>query len=498
MKYDAIVIGSGIGGLSAAAILAREGMRVLVLEQHTTLGGATQCFKRKGEMLPTGVHYIGALAPGQVLHRYFDYFGIMGRVPFVELDPDGFDEYRFPGMTFRFPRGREPFRERLLEHFPDERPAIDRFMADLASTCSRFALYNLRPPVYDDAEQGDARSLDAYLTGLGVSPRLRTVLTASSMLYGVPPSDCPLFVHFLVLDSYLQSAWRVEGGSQRLADAFGARLLELGGEIRKKARVVEIVCEGGRVCGVVLKKGERIDADRVVFSGHVKTLFGLLPADVMRPAYRERVLSTRETFSFFGVHLLQREVEPERIGRNLYLYDTWDVPRLFGERLVGTGREPTAIYCARHTDRATGVTQANLLAPMLYEEVAEWHDTRLGWRVPSYRAMKDDVAGRLVSFTRRMMPEIVEGAEVVSTFTPLTIRDFLGAPDGSAYGIMKGLSQLRAATVGSRTRVQGLFLAGQNVVMPGIVGTVIGSVATCCHILGAQYLLSKIRGGLEP
>ena len=124
--YDAIVVGGGMSGLTTGVILAKEGMRVLVLEQHTRVGGTLQRFFRKGGVqFDVGFHYVGGVEPGQVLERYLSYCGVMDRLKLIPFDQDGFDELRFPGTTFKVPAGYERYRDRLLEAFPAERRGIE-------------------------------------------------------------------------------------------------------------------------------------------------------------------------------------------------------------------------------------------------------------------------------------------------------------------------------------------------------------------------------------
>ena len=492
MAYDCVVIGSGIGGLYAASLLAKEGQKVLVLERHAVPGGLLQCFRRGGETFPTGVHFIGALAPGQVLWRYLKYSGVLEHASFSRLDTDCFDEYSFPGFSAGIPQGYEAFGEKLASYFPAERPAIKRFLSDMRATCGRFALYNLRPPAEGSREAEDQRPLKEYLDSITGDERLKLVLSANNSLYGVQPAECPCFLHFLVLDSFLQSAWKVNGGSSALTDAFLKALRARGAEIRTSAEVTEICVENDRVSGVRLAGGEFIAAGQAVFTGHPKHIFGLIPSGIMRPAYKERLLSLEETMSLFGVCLLfgRRSVLD---SRNIYLFAGDDVTSCYGQRLTGPGDRPELVFCSGSCAAGPANGTATLLTPMAFSEVERWKESRLGARPGDYRRMKEEVAGKVLELVKARIPEVVRDAEVVGTFSPLTLRDYVLAWDGSTYGVKKSVAQLRAGRIMPRTRLKGLFLAGQNIEMSGIVGTVIGSVSCCAEMLGGEYLLEKIN-----
>jgi len=479
--------------LYAASLLAKEGRKVLVLEKHAVAGGLLQCFRRGGELFPTGVHYIGGLAPGQVLWRYFKYAGVLDHVAFTKMDPDCFDEYSFPGFEARIPSGYEAFEAQLAAYFPGELTAIRRFIADMRETCSRFALYNLRPTTEAKREQDDQRTLGEYLRSITKDDRLRLVLSANNILYGVPPEECPCFLHFLVFDSFLQGAWQVEGGSSALAGAFLKVLRSLGAEIRTSAEVKEICAESDSVSGVRLAGGEFIKAKEVVFTGHPKHLFDLIPAQATRPAYRERILALEETMSLFGVCLLLKGRRSGLDSHNKYLFARNDVASCYSQELTEGRAKVDMVFCAGSCEAASPNGTITLLAPMAFREVAPWKDSRLGARPAEYRRMKEIVSGKIVEFVRSRIPEVLGDFEVVSTFSPLTMRDYVSAWDGSTYGIKKNIGQVRAGKILPRTRLKGLYLAGQNIEMSGIVGTVIGSVSCCSEMLGAEYLLDKIN-----
>ena len=143
--FDAIIIGSGMGGLTAAAFMAKGGMRPLVLEQHFAPGGNAQTFRRKRMFdFDVGLHYIGDCGPGGLFPSMLEQLDIADRVEFVPMDQDGFDTYVGPDMTFRAPAGWERYRQRLHEAFPQEtRPSTAT-----STPCVRSAAASpaLRPP----------------------------------------------------------------------------------------------------------------------------------------------------------------------------------------------------------------------------------------------------------------------------------------------------------------------------------------------------------------
>ncbi len=493
--YDDIIIGSGAAGLLAGCLLARAGRRVLVLERHAVLGGLMQTYRRRGLDLPTGVHALGALAPGQVLHRIWDHAGVLERLRLEPLDRDGAIEVRLAdGTRFAYPWGRARLVERLRAACPGEDEACGRFVERLAETVGHFPLYNLRlgPDAPTPAMQ---RPLGAVLRELGASPRLRAILGAPHPFYGVDPEEVPLYVHCLVLDSFLQSAWRVDESRTPLAPAFAEVIRAAGGTLRRRAAVTRILCPGGAVAGVELADGERIAARNVLYSGHPRQLAAMcLEKKGLRPTFHRRLAAAPDTPAFFGIGLAWRGPRCPWATRDVFVYPgpisgcyAADFPR----------SEPGLVYASASCRPHRGGYAAVAMVPAPWAPWGAWADSRTGRRGPEYAALKARGAAQVRAVLRRHWPE-VDAQDCVDVFTPLTYRDYTATPRGSAYGLSKAVSALRASRLAPVTRVDGLFLIGQSVVLPGVLGSSISSLAACAAILGRRALLERIRGGPLP
>ncbi|MFF0471517.1 FAD-dependent oxidoreductase [Micromonospora zamorensis] len=256
--WDAVVVGSGLGGLTCAAYLPAAGMSVLVLEQHDVAGGNAHVFRRRRSYeFDVGVHYLGNYGPGGTLPTILGGVGPAGRVTFRPIDADGFDCIVLPGLTFDVPAGWQRYRDRLVATFPAEAAGIDVFL----TVCRAVA-----------GEEPDAellriwrhRTLADLFAHCGLSARARTVLAAQSGNYGLAPVDASVLVHARMLGHYLRGAALPEGGGQMLVAGLVEAIEADGGEVRTRCAVRRIDVEDGPATGVTLADGTRIRAGVVV------------------------------------------------------------------------------------------------------------------------------------------------------------------------------------------------------------------------------------------
>jgi all-trans-retinol 13,14-reductase len=491
MEPDTVIIGSGVSGLTAALILAKEGRRVLVLEQHSRPGGLMQNFRRGSLVFPTGVHRLGSLDEGQILWRYFKYLGVLDNLDLVRMSPEGFEEYCFPGLRFKVPHGHEAFRERLHEYFPAHQAAVDRFLLDMERTTSQFALYNLhRKP--EGWVKLDTRPLNGYLDELRCSSELKAVLTAINPLYGIPPASCPLHTHFLVMDSFLQSSWRVNENSTPLAEAFVLSLKSHGGQIRCNALVEGIACEAGRVDGVRLAGGEYIPAKLVLFTGHPRQLLSLCPPGAFRPVFRTRLQDSRDTCGAFVTALHWPREDCPLALCDSFIYSDWDTGKHYNQSMIASDQSPGMVFCsALPSSTNTGHSVVAMIG-MMPDDMAPFAPSRIKARSEEYLAFKKSIAARILEVVKNRWPETAASLKIVATCSPLTFRDYTLAPGGTAYGISKSVTSMRSSMFTATTKIKDLFLAGQSIIQPGVLGALISGVHAGAVILGHDYLVGRI------
>jgi len=498
--FDVVVIGAGLGGLQCAFILASEGKKVCVLEQNSQLGGSLQVFSRNKRLFDTGVHYLGGLAPGQNLHRYFSYFGILDKLKLHRMDPNGFDRISFDGDATDYPiaQGYENFVQQLLPHFPREEQALRRYIADIRSTCDRFPLYYLRYAEHNEWED-PALQVNAqdHIASLTQDVKLRAVLGGSNVLHGGRGDRTPFYMHALVLNTYIESAWRCVDGGSRIAKHLAQQARGQGAMIMNRKRVVALETDGQGVRAVRTSDGDRFTCRQVVADIHPAPLLGMLEGSAVRPAYRNRVEAMRNTIGSFTVHLaLEPGVFPY-FDHNHYHFRDHDVwAPMDAERTAREGQY--MLFTPLTGQGGPHVDSASIMSFMPFSEVEQWagsHNTTAepGIRNGDYEVFKQRKADEVLRAVAQRFPQLASAVRGSWTTTPLTFRDYIGCPEGTTYGIQKEASSPMRTYLSPRTKVPNLFLTGQNINLHGILGVTVSSVVTCAELVGKRYLVEKIQ-----
>jgi len=492
--YDIAIIGSGLGGLVSAYILAKNGYKVAVFEKQPVIGGCLQTFRRDGIAFETGMHYIGSMHEGGALHRFFRYLDLLD-IPLSPLDTSGFDIVSYRGERYPFANGRERFVETLSQYFPSQREALRRYVATLAKVTESSPLYSFRHTdditfLHPDYIQ---TSVNGTLANITPDPVLQNVLAGNLPLYAGLENTTPFYVYALICDFYMQSAHRIIGGSDAIAKHLAASVARFGGEIFTSQCVERIECDAARATGITLRSGERVAADNIISDIHPAAVIRMTDSPLLRRAYRERITSLRNTVSNFTVYIKFRPDTMPYMNHNLYHYTggVWgcenyranDFPRNF--LYMHQCCEPDQKY-------ARG---ALLMSYMRYDDVARWADTRVGRRGEEYEAFKRDRAERMLAELERQMPGTTAAIERYWTSSPLTYRDYTGTEQGSTYGIVHDCTQPSQSFVAPRTKIPNLFLTGQNISAHGILGVIIGAIVTCSELLGLGKVVKQIEKG---
>lgn len=492
---EVVVIGSGLGGLTCAFILQKNGYDVTVLEQGVQAGGCLQCFSRKGVKFETGMHFIGSAAPGQTMHRLMRYFGLADTVRLSPLDSTGYNTVGLSGQEFRFANGREAFIERMSRYFPSEKDALAKYMDIIRRIASASTLSSLTSAGRDMAANTEyqTRAMNEVLDSLFKDDLLKKVLAGDLPLYAAELDKTPFSQHAFIMDFYNRSAFRVVGGSDAIAFSLADGIRNLGGRLLVKKKAVKVHCNDIRATGVETEDGEFYPADFVISTVHPKRLLEMLDTRLIRPAFRSRINNMPQTASGFAVYLKFRPGTMPYMNTNYYGYSCgtpWGCEHYTRENW------PKGFlymhFC--HDAQAVWAESGVILSYMNFADVERWRGTRPGHRGDSYEAFKREHAEHLISEVEKHRPGLAASIENYYTSTPLTYLDYTGTEDGSMYGVAKDIHAGAEGRVPYRTKIPNLFLAGQNVNSHGMLGVMVGTIVTCSELVPADRIYSQING----
>ena len=525
-QWDAIVVGSGLGGLVAAAYLCASGKRTLVLEAHYVAGGNSQVFRRKHKgqeyEFDVGIHYIGECGRDGAIAGILNGLGLAERVVFRPLDADGYSTLHFPDVQFRVPFGWDRYRKRLHETFPNEREALDGVlnvmqavgatghrlrrdelaMADIATEAPEFLQWGLRPVTELFAEKK-------------LSERAGAVILGEQGCYAVRPSDTPVVMAAGLTDHFLRGAYYPVGGGQVIAGRLIEAIRAYGGEVRTQSPVHKIRIENGRVLGVLTGKKNRepreIDAPIVVSNADVKRTFAeLVGQEHWAPETIERVRSLKMSIPLFCVYLgLDVDLAARGMpNSNHFIWGDYDIEGVYDE--LDAGRLSSKAMCyitaaslkdpESHHLAPEGYTNLQImtLAPREYDV---WHVDRGPaegghyHRDPDYRKSKAELVEQLIDTSREVIPDLREHIVWKEAATPVSQERFTHSTGGTSYGIEMSCSQAGPLRVGPRTEIEGLFLCGASTPSgAGIAGVMSSGVKAASEILDTD-LMGPILAG---
>lgn len=488
-----VIIGSGLGGLSAGVILAKNGYEVTILEQSHQIGGCLQCFWRDGVKFETGMHIVGSLDDGEILSNYFNYLEIKDKIQLQRLDTNAYDVVMLRDEKYSFPNGRDAFIEYFSQQFPSQRENLEHYFDLMEKVYLSLPFGNLHKENTTVFYDGDLfmKSINEVLDQTITDPKLRDILVGNITLYAGEKDKTPFSVHAFISKFYNDSTFRVVGGSDRIATALAEVLESYGGRVLTHSKVVKILVDNNLATGVMTEDGRVFSADIIVSDIHPKQLVTMVDDRVFTDKYVNRIKNIPDTTSVFSLYFRFKEDTMPYMNSNFYKLRKGLPWSLSGK--VDDNWPQGFLYVHHcHQPNPRFAQGGTAFAYLSMDNMKPWENTTVGRRGKEYEEYKQMLAERLLDALEESFPGIRDTIASYYVATPLTYRDYTSTPNGSVYGLVRDLNLGLEGKVKYKTRVPNLFFTGQNIIAHGILGVLASTMIVARHLIGDEEIVHQM------
>jgi all-trans-retinol 13,14-reductase len=495
MNKTVIIIGGGIGGLFSACLLCKEGYKPIIMEQHGKIGGGLHCFERYGELFESGIHFVSGFEEKGPLRKLFSYLNLLDKIHLKTLDKHGFDIIQIGSEKFNIGIGKENFIRIFSKSFPEESQHIREYIDVLYTICDHIPLFNLQPIsdvnyLTEDALIPVGQFINKYIK----DEKLQKILAWNNPLYGGNEEQTPIYIHAIITKFYIEGASRFIGGSQHVADAMATMIIHMGGEIHLNKEIVNIEVDNKKITKVIAKDGSEYKADYYISDIHPSLLMDLIHTENIQKAYRERLKQLKNTHSSFLVYVKFKPNHFPYLNHNYYYYNNYDM--IWNTINYHLDDFPSGFILMTSPSKNQGkyANKAIVHCIMRYENFQQWENTYIGKRGLAYESFKKEIENKIIDKVNEVFPNFEASIDKVFSGSPLTIRDYLRSKDGSLYGYKKNYETIFQTRILPRTKIENLFLTGQNINLHGILGVPLSAIITVGIIIGdVNYLINKIN-----
>jgi all-trans-retinol 13,14-reductase len=509
--YDAIIIGSGMGGLTTAALLSKSGKKVLVLERHYVAGGFTHTFRRKKYEWDVGVHYVGQVnIEDGLLRKAFDYI-TDGKLKWTGMG-EIYDQTVIAGDVYNFKAGREEQIRQMIDYFPEEEKAIREYYKLVSKVAGLSLMFFAERTMPDWLSKSlgyflrrgfhkfSQKTTYEVLRGFTANEKLIAVLSAQCGNYGLPPKKSSFAIHAMVTDHFLDGGNYPVGGSSSIPKSLISVIESNGGTIAISANVKRIVVENNKAVGVEMENGDLLKASKIISNAGIHNTYNKLirtEKSDSTTAINNLKPSVSHVCLYIGLNASDKDLMLPK--HNIWLYKSYEFDRDYDAHMDDKHFDPSLAYISfpsakdpewanRHPDTST----IQVIASCPYEWVQEWENGKWKKRGDEYDAYKQQTTDRLLEKLYSVMPQVKGKIEIAELSTPLSTRHFSNYEHGEIYGLEHSTARFKLRQLRASTPYKNLYLTGQDIVCVGVGSALFSGIITSVVILN-RNLLSRIN-----
>jgi all-trans-retinol 13,14-reductase len=498
---DHIVIGSGMGGLTVATWLAKAGEKVVVFERHYIPGGFTHSFKRKnGFQWDVGVHYVGNVGKDQSLRDLFDF--LTNYKLEWESIGDTYDVVQIDGKRYEFKRGKEPFRNQLIEYFPEDLNAINAYLKliDKANKIGgAFFFEKSFKPILSKTlgwiirksfKRYSQRTTMEVLSKLTNNKRLIAVLCAQCGNYGLTPKYSSFAAHAMIVNHFMEGGYYPKGGADQISIRTIETLNKLGGIVYINAEVNEIITENNRVKGIRIKEKFIACSSIISDAGVYNTFNHLLSIEAKRKC-RVDLQNIKPSMGHICLYVgLDNSAEELKLPRySICCFDSENFDDSFDQLTLNNAPDKIshisfpsakdAEWVRKHPGKAT----IQALTIGFYSWFSKYEHLPWKLRNEEYLNLKKEFECQMLKRLYELFPQIEGHIVETEVSTPLSTKHFSNYQHGEIYGLEHTPSRFALSSLRTETKIKGLRLVGQDITTVGVASAMLSGMLCAITIL---------------
>lgn len=475
-KYDAIIIGAGLSGLSCGSILSQNGKSVLVIEKHDKVGGFATKFKRKGYTFDVSLHNVGSITENEVLKKMLIDLKVFDKLEFIPFNE--FQHLIYPEHDLHLVKGVDKIIERLNSLFPSEVKGIEKLFDKMKAIREEFDEIELLDVSIDKLEEvypmlpvkfpmlvqlvytTFRELLDEHLN----DEKLKGIISSLWWLYGIPPSKVASILYSVPSINYFNYAGGfIKGTSQNLSDALADVIKDNNGEILLNSEVSQVIVEDGKSVGIQLDDGTVIKSDIVVSCASAKNLYlDMIDREKLPKRFDKKINKLELSLSGLQLYLgVKGRPEDFNIqGHNITVFESYDHELNYKWAYEGNYEKVFySLTCYSKFDNSLAVEDKTVISIMTLDHIDNWKDLT----DDEYKQRKQEVSDIFINRIEKIYPGLKDAIEVLELGTPRTMMRYTGHPDGTIYGLAQTVDQSGVNRLSIESPISGLYITGAYV-----------------------------------